>query len=146
MRDYLKRTRLIMSLNKVILIGYIGSDPELSYTPSGVAVCKFSIATSKKKKDGSELTAWHRCTAFGKTGEIINQHMGKGKEIYVEGELQYGQYEKDGVTRYTTGIIVNQIVFLGRKDHGQNQEGNKKITKQDRRDHGSKITDDDIPF
>jgi single-strand DNA-binding protein len=100
-------------VNKVILVGRLGRDPEMTYTPGGMAVCKFSLATSKKKKDGAEVTSWHRCTAFGKTGEMIGQYLSKGRELYVEGELQYGQYEKEGVTRYTTDIIVNQFSFIG---------------------------------
>lgn len=100
-------------VNKVILVGRLGRDPEMTYTPSGMAVCKFSLATSKKKKDGPEVTAWHRCTAFGKTGEVIGQYLSKGRELFVEGEIQYGQYEKDGITRYTTDIIVNQFSFIG---------------------------------
>lgn len=112
-------------VNKVILLGRLGQDPELSYTPSGMAVCKFSIATSKKKKDGSEITSWHRCTAFDKAGEIIGQYMSKGRELYVEGELRYGQYEKDGITRYTTDIIVNQFNFIGSGGgQGAYQQGN----------------------
>lgn len=99
-------------VNKVILLGRLGQDPEMTYTPSGMAVCKFSLATSKKKKDGMEVTAWHRCTAFGKTGEILGQYMSKGRELYVEGELQYGQYEKDGITRYTTDIIIREFNFI----------------------------------
>ncbi|MBU0990863.1 MAG: single-stranded DNA-binding protein [Proteobacteria bacterium] len=106
-------------VNKVILVGRLGRDPEMTYTPSGMAVCKFSIATSKKRKDGNEVTAWHRCTAFGKSGEIIGQYMSKGRELYVEGEIQYGQYEKDGITRYTTDIIVNQFTFIGGRGGGQ---------------------------
>ena len=100
-------------VNKVILLGRLGQDPEMTYTPSGMAVCKFSLATSKKRKDGNDVTSWHRCTAFGKTGEILGQYMSKGKELYIEGELQYGQYEKDGITRYTTDIIIREFNFVG---------------------------------
>ena len=150
-------------VNKVILVGRLGRDPEMTYTPNGMAVCKFSLATSKKRKDGSELTAWHRCTAFGKTGEIIGQYMGKGRELYVEGELQYGQYEKDGVTRYTTDIIVNQFSFIGGKGGGvdasyqqdapyQSQDsgyGNNQYQGGPNQGHYSQSPmppDDDIPF
>lgn len=109
-------------VNKVILLGNLGRDPELSHTPGGMAVCKFSLATSRKQKDGTEITAWHRCTAFNKTAEVIDQYLSKGNQLYVEGELQYGQYEKDGVTRYTTDIIVNQFSFVGNKG-GSDQGG-----------------------
>ena len=100
-------------VNKVIILGRLGRDPEISYTPSGMAVCKFSLATSRKKKDGSEITQWHRCTAFDKLGETIAQYLSKGRELFIEGELQYSQYEKDGIKRYSTDIIVRQFNFVG---------------------------------
>lgn len=100
-------------VNKAIILGHLGRDPEMTYTPAGLAVCKFSIATSRKMKDGQEVTQWHRCTAFGKTGELISQYVNKGNQLYVEGEITYGQYEKDGITRYTTDIIVREFNFIG---------------------------------
>ncbi|WP_027359287.1 single-stranded DNA-binding protein [Desulforegula conservatrix] len=106
-------------VNKVIIMGNLGRDPELSYTQGGMAVCKFSIATSKRKKDGTDVTSWHRCTAFGRTAEIITQYVGKGSQLYVEGELSYGQYEKDGIVRYTTDIYVNEFAFVGAAKGGQ---------------------------
>lgn len=108
-------------VNKVIIIGNCGNHPELSYTQGGMAVCQFSLATSKKKKDGTEVTSWHRCKSFGKTAEIITQYVGKGSQLYVEGELSYGQYEKDGIVRYTTDIIVNEISFVGSAKQGDKQ-------------------------
>lgn len=108
-------------VNKVILMGNLGRDPELSYTQSGMALCKFSIATSKRKKDGTDVTSWHRCTAFGRTAEVITQYVGKGQQLYVEGELSYGQYEKDGIVRYTTDIFVNEFAFVGAGKGGQQQ-------------------------
>ncbi len=108
-------------VNKVILLGNLGRDPEISYTQAGMAICKFSIATSKKKRDGSEKTEWHRCTAFDKRAETISRYVSKGQQLYVEGELSYGQYDKDGITRYTTDIIVNNFTFVGGK--GANQGG-----------------------
>lgn len=108
-------------VNKVIILGNCGNHPELSYTPGGMAVCKFSLATSRKKNDGAELTSWHRFTAFGKQAEIIAQYVSKGQQLYVEGELSYGQYEKDGITRYTTDIIVNDISFVGSAKQGDKQ-------------------------
>ncbi len=106
-----------MSVNKTIILGNVGKDPEVSYSSGGMAICKFSIATSKKKKDGQEVTSWHRCTAFNKTAEILGQYVKKGDQLYVEGELSYGSYEKDGHTNYTTEIIVNQFSFI----NGQRQ-------------------------
>ncbi len=106
-------------VNKAIILGRLGQNPEISYTQAGLAVCKFSLATSKKMKDGSEITSWHRCTAFGKAGELISQYVSKGQQLYIEGEIQYGQYEKDGITRYTTDIIVREFNFVGSGGGGQ---------------------------
>lgn len=105
-------------INKVILVGNLGKDPEVSYTPSGTAVAKFSIATSEKWTDKGtgekkDKTEWHRITAFGKLGEICGEYLSKGKQVYIEGKLSYGSYEKDGVTRYTTDIIASQMQMLG---------------------------------
>ncbi|MBW1641337.1 MAG: single-stranded DNA-binding protein [Deltaproteobacteria bacterium] len=105
-------------INKVILVGNLGKDPEVSYTQSGTAVAKFSIATSEKWTDKGtgekkDKTEWHRITAFGKLGEICGEYLSKGKQVYIEGRLQYGSYEKDGITRYTTDIIVSQMQMLG---------------------------------
>ena len=107
-------------VNKAIILGHLGRDPEMTYTPSGLAVCKFSIATSKKRKDGQEVTQWHRCTAFDKAGELISRYVSKGSMLYIEGEITYSQYEKDGVTRYSTDIIVREFNFVG---SGGGQQG-----------------------
>jgi single-strand DNA-binding protein len=113
-------------INKAIILGRLGQNPEISYTQSGLAVCKFSIATSRKQKNGQEVTQWHRCTAFDKAGELISKYVSKGNMLYVEGEITYGQYEKDGVTRYTTDIIVREFNFIGsgggRQDGDQNSQ------------------------
>ena len=108
-------------VNKVIVMGNIGKQPELSYTQNNMAVCKFSLATSKRKKDGTDVTSWHRCTAFGRTAETIAQYVGKGQQLYIEGELSYGQYEKDGQTHYTTDIFVNEFSFVGGAKQEQQQ-------------------------
>ena len=112
-------------VNKVIVLGRIGKDPELSYAASGMAICKFSLATSEKNKQGEEKTEWHRCVAFQKAGELIAQYVQKGDELYVEGKISYGKYNKDGVDVYTTDIIVNQMNFIsGKKGGGQGQPQN----------------------
>jgi single-strand DNA-binding protein len=110
-------------VNKAIILGNLGRDPEMTYTPSGLAVCKFSLATSKKMKDGQDVTQWHRCTAFGKTGELISQYVNKGNQLYIEGEITYSQYEKDGVTRYSTDIIVREFSFISGGGGGGGQQG-----------------------
>ena len=107
-------------VNKAIILGNLGQNPEITYTQAGLAVCKFSLATSRKMKDGSQVTQWHRCTAFGKAGELINQYTSKGQQLYVDGEIRYSQYERDGVTRYSTDIIVNEFNFVNSGDRQQN--------------------------
>lgn len=105
-------------LNKVMLIGRLGADPEVKYSPSGMAITTFRIATSErwKGKDGNlqERTEWHRIVTFGKTAEICAEYLGKGKQIYIEGRLQTRSWEdKDGNKRYTTEVIANTIQMLG---------------------------------
>ena len=151
-------------VNKAIILGRLGQNPEISYTQSGLAVCKFSLATSKKQKNGQEVTQWHRCTAFDKAGELITKYVSKGNMLYIEGEITYGQYEKDGVTRYTTDIIVREFNFIssgdGRQGGGQNTQqgggysGNQGPSSNNFKGQTSpgmtggqgSIPDDDIPF
>lgn len=108
-------------LNKVMIIGNLGRDPEITYTPSGVAVCKISVATTESWNDKTtgekrEKTEWHRIIFFDKKAETIGKYMSKGSQIYVEGRIQTSQYEKDGITRYSTDIIANNFQFIGGKN------------------------------
>ncbi|MDI6686905.1 MAG: single-stranded DNA-binding protein [Desulfobacterales bacterium] len=143
-------------LNKVMLIGRLGSDPELRYTPDGTAVASFSIATSEEWKDKNtgekkERTEWHRVVAWRKLGEICGEYLAKGKQVYVEGRIQTRSWEdKDGNKRYTTEIIASDIQFLGAKDSG-NAGGsyiNKpRVAGSDMpAPQGPETRDDDIPF
>ncbi|MGA9406581.1 MAG: single-stranded DNA-binding protein [Bacteroidota bacterium] len=104
------------SLNKVQLIGNLGKDPELKYTSAGVAVATFSIATSDSWKDQEgnvqERTEWHNIVAWRKLAEICGEWLKKGKRVYIEGRLQTRNYEKDGVKRYITEIIADQLIML----------------------------------
>ena len=109
-------------VNKAIILGHLGQNPEISYTQAGLAVCKFSLATSRKQKNGQEVTQWHRCTAFDKAAELITKYVSKGSMLYIEGEISYSQYEKDGVTKYSTDIIVREFNFIG--SGGGRQDGN----------------------
>ena len=115
------------TVNKVILIGRLGKDPEMKYTPSGTAVVNFSLATnhSAKDQDGNfvDKTEWHRIVAFGKLGEICGEYLAKGKQIYIEGRLQTRSWEKDGVTRYTTEIVASDMQMLEAKGAGQAYSG-----------------------
>ena len=109
-------------INKVILIGRLGSDPEVRYTPSGVAVANFNIATSEEWKDKDsgekrERTEWHRIVAWRRLGEICGEYLSKGRQVYVEGRLQTRDWEdRDGNKRYTTEIVATDIQFLGTRD------------------------------
>lgn len=103
---------------KVLILGTLGKDPELTFSGSGLAICKFSLATTKTDKNKNDKTSWHKCVAFGKTAEVIAQYCGKGGMIHVEGELAYGQYEKDGIVRYTTEIIVLELTFISSNGSG----------------------------
>ncbi len=104
-------------VNKVILVGNLGSDPELRYTANGTAVAKFSIATNETyiDKDGNrqDQTEWHRIIAWRKLAEICGQYLSKGRQVYIEGRLRTTSYEKDGVKRYTTEIEAREMLMLG---------------------------------
>lgn len=106
------------SLNKVMLIGNLGSDPEIRTTPSGTKVAKVSLATNRTFQDRSgqqqEKTEWHRLTFFGKLADIVEQYVTKGDRLYVEGRLEYSQTEDDkGNVRYWTDIVAMEMVMLG---------------------------------
>lgn len=107
------------SLNKVMLIGNLGKDPEVRFTPSGKAVCNFSIATSESwtGSDGKkqEKTEWHNITAWGKTAELAGEYLSKGSSVYVEGRIETQTYEKDGEKKYKTNIVVDKLTFLSTK-------------------------------
>lgn len=108
----------LMSVNKVMLIGRLGQDPELKYTPSGTAVVNFSLATSESWNDKSgekqDRTEWHRVVVWGKLAELCNQYLAKGRQAFVEGSLQTRSWEgKDGNKRYTTEINAKSVNFLG---------------------------------
>lgn len=111
------------SLNKVMIIGNLGRDPEVSYTPGGLAITKLSVATTDVRNDRNtgerqERTEWHRITLFGKLAETAGRYLSKGRQVYVEGRLQTSQYEKDGITRYSTDIIASDVRFLGSRGEG----------------------------
>jgi single-strand DNA-binding protein len=112
------------SVNKVILIGNCGRDPEVRYTPSGTAICSISVATSSRRKDKTsgesiEDTQWHRVTFYDRLAEIAGEYLKKGKPVYLEGRLKYGKYtDKDGIERNTVDIIAEQMQMLGGRDDG----------------------------
>jgi single-strand DNA-binding protein len=110
----------MVSVNRVILIGNLGRDPELRYTPSGQPVAKFPIATSEKWKDKDgqlqQRTDWHNIVAWGRQAEVCKEYLKKGSPIYIEGRIQSRSYDdKDGNRKYITEIVVNRIQMLGKK-------------------------------
>lgn len=116
-------------VNKVILIGRLGKDPEIKYFQDGTAVCNFSIATSEEWKDKNtgekkEKTEWHRIVAFRKLAEICGEYLSKGKQVYVEGRLRTRSWEQDGATRYVTEIVASEVQFLGGRDSGGGNTSN----------------------
>jgi single-strand DNA-binding protein len=107
-----------MSVNKVILVGRLGQNPEVRYTPSGAAVANFSVATNESWTDKSgqkqEKTEWHRVVVWGKLAELCNQYLSKGRQAYIEGRLQTRQWQdKENQTRYTTEVQAQTVQFLG---------------------------------
>lgn len=119
-----------MSVNKVILLGRLGQDPELKYTPSGAAVCNFSVATSESWTDKNsgqknEKTEWHRVVVWGKLAELCNQYLSKGRQAFIEGKLQTRAWDdKDGNKRYTTEIAATTVQFIGAQGSASNNYEN----------------------
>ncbi len=114
-------------INKVILVGRLGQNPEVRYTPDGSAVANFSVATSEQWNDKAtgekkERTEWHRIVAWRRLGEICGEYLSKGSQVYVEGRIQTRSWEKDGITRYTTEIVASTVQFLGGRDSGGQHE------------------------
>jgi len=138
----------VASINKVILIGNLGGDPEVRYTPSGRPVANFNIATTENwtNKDGGkeERTEWHRIVAWGRLGEICGEYLHKGKQVYIEGKLQTRSWEdRDGNKRYTTEILAQTMQMLG----PAGKEG--RATGREERypvEEPITVPEDDIPF
>jgi single-strand DNA-binding protein len=128
------------SVNKAIILGNLGRDPEVKYTTGGDPVCNLSIATSEQWKDKSgdkqERTEWHRVTLFGKTAEIAGEYLRKGSTVYIEGRIQTRKYtDKDGVEKYSTEIVGDRMQMVGKASESGRAE-----KQQQPADH------DDIPF
>ncbi|MFP7722012.1 single-stranded DNA-binding protein [Lysobacter sp. A3-1-A15] len=105
-------------INKVILVGNLGNDPEMKYTQGGMAVCTLSLATTsvRKDKDGQQIekTEWHRVKLFGKLGEIAGEYLKKGRQVYIEGSIRYDKFTgQDGVEKYFTDIVADEMQMLG---------------------------------
>jgi len=110
------------SVNKVVLIGNLGRDPETRYLPNGDAVTSISVATTETWKDKNgekqEKTEWHRVSLFRRLAEVAGEYLKKGSQVYIEGRIEYREYEKDGIKRYSTDIIANEMKMLGSRQGG----------------------------
>jgi len=154
-------------INKVIVVGNLGADPDVRYSANGNAVTKIRIATSEQWKDKQtgetqERTEWHRVTAFGRLAEIMGEYLKKGSQVYIEGKLQTSTYEKEGQTHYSTDIIANEMQMLGGRggqggssqgggDFGgssntNRSQGNAGADQSRATPAGGNDFDDDIPF
>ena len=128
-------------MNKVMLIGRLGKDPELRYTPAGTAVAKFSLATNRRKRNGGDQPPdWHRITVWSKLAEICAQYLTKGDQVMIQGRLEYGSYDKDGVKHYTTDIIAEDLEMLGGRGDREPREPMVKPSRP------AGVAEEDIPF
>lgn len=133
------------SVNKVFLIGHVGKDPEIINTAGGNTIAKFSLATSEKY-NGEEKTQWHRIVVFGKLTEIVAQYIKKGSQVYLEGKIDYQQWESEGVTKYATDIVVFQMQMLGAKGQTDKPAPAKTPAREYQAPPPSEQDTDDIPF
>jgi single-strand DNA-binding protein len=138
------------SVNKVILIGRLGRDPELRYTQGGQAVANFTLATnerfSNKAGEQQERTEWHRIVAWGKTGELCAQYLSKGRNVYIEGRLQTREWEdKEGQKRSTTEIVAQNVTFLDSARSGASGASGG-ASGESQRESAAPPASDDIPF
>ena len=147
------------SFNKITIVGYLGRDPELRYTPQGTAVCDFSVATTERRKDKSgefqDSTTWFRVTFFGRLAEVANQYLSKGKQVYVEGRLSQREWQdREGTTRTNLEVTGSDLQFIGSRseDGGPPREerasgagagGRQPAVREEPTDA---ITEDDVPF
>ena len=116
-----------MSFNKITIVGYLGRDPELRYTPQGTAVCNFSVATTEKRKnargDTEEHTIWFKVAAWGRQAELAAEYLAKGRQVYVEGRLRLEQYtDRDGNPRTSAEVTASDIQFLGQRSDTQDRD------------------------
>tara|TARA_B100001173_G_scaffold239759_1_gene209545 strand:+ start:4077 stop:4505 length:429 start_codon:yes stop_codon:yes gene_type:complete len=138
------------SVNKVVLIGHLGGDPETRFTPSGAAVANFNLATNESWKDANgdiqDKTEWHRCVMFGKSAELAGNLLKKGQLVFTEGKLQTRNWEdKDGVKRYTTEVVCEMFTMLGRKMDNENNQSSGNFSSPEQ-STDTKSDDEDLPF
>ena len=144
-------------VNKVIILGNLGADPELRSSPSGITTCRLSIATSmnwtdKNSGEKKEKTEWHRIVFFGRSAEVLDQYVKKGQQLYVEGRLQTNKYEKDGIERYSTDIIGESFNFISGSGSGSSnnnqfsEDMNQDTNNNKKKESNADDFEDDIPF
>jgi single-strand DNA-binding protein len=141
------------SFNKIVLMGYLGRDPELRYTPDGTPVCNFSVATTERRKDKSgefqDHTTWFRVSLFGRQAEVANQYLSKGRQVFIEGALSQREYtDKEGNARTSLEVRGSEIHFIGSRGDEGGAGNEARPTQSAARPTGASgpISDDDIPF
>lgn len=142
------------SVNRVILVGNLGKDPESRFMPNGDAVCNITVATSEQWKDKNsgeqkEATEWHRVIFFRRLAEVAGQYLKKGSQVYIEGKLKTRKWQdKDGQDRYTTEIHADEMKMLGKREGGQQEERQQQEKPSSPASGGGNFNDfdDDIPF
>ena len=140
------------SFNKITIVGYLGRDPELRYTPDGTPVCDFSVATTERRKDRSgepqEITTWFRVTAWRRLAELAGQYLNKGKQVYVEGRLSQREYQdRDGNTKFNLEVTASDIQFIGaRGEDAQPMRAGAAAQPRQGAEPAAPVTEDDIPF
>ena len=138
------------SVNQVMLLGNLGRDPELRYTPKGTPVANLSIATSRRWKDNGETkeaTDWHRVVVWGKQAEVVKEYLAKGREVYIEGRIDNRSYDdKDGNKRYISEVVAENVRFLGSRGDQPSSGGNAGGAPPPAPPSGGAADDDDLPF
>jgi single-strand DNA-binding protein len=140
-----------MSVNKAILLGYLGGDPEIRYTPGGDQVTTFTLATTERWRDKSganqEKTSWHRVTAWQRQAEIAGEYLKKGSPVYIEGRINYREYtDKEGIKKWSTDIVVEKLQLLGKKSDTERSEPPREPTSAPDSGKSQELLDEDIPF
>jgi single-strand DNA-binding protein len=145
------------SFNKIVIVGYLGRDPEIRYTPQGTAVCHFTIATTEKRKDrageSQDVTTWFRVSAWGRQGELANQYLAKGRQVYIEGRLRQEEYtDREGNRRQSLEVTATDIHFLSPRGEGAQGGGSQGYSQSGAPGPGDDDvlsggkSDEDIPF
>jgi single-strand DNA-binding protein len=148
------------SFNKITIVGYLGRDPQIRYTPQGTAVCDFSIATSERRgggADAQDITTWFKITVWGKQAETANQYLAKGRQVYIEGRLRQEEYtDREGLKRTSLTVTASDIQFLTPKGNDEGGGGNfaprqqggggSAPSQQIENDSHAGPSDEDIPF